>query len=328
MNVIEVLKQKARELDEPILSFLDEGKPENLMDACRHYPKAGGKRMRPVLAVTIADAVGGKGELALPYGAALEIIHNFTLVHDDVMDNDDTRRGTPAVHTVWGMPTAIIAGDALFARAFEIISDLDIPDADVRKVLRYTSRTVWELAEGQQMDMNNEEADAIDRATYIETVEKKTGALFGSSLAGGAIIGGADDELVKNAYDFGRQMGVAFQIQDDVLGLKGDQSKFGKPVGSDIRNGKKTLIVVDALERMPEGKERDALTAALGNADASDEQVQAAIAALESFGSIDRAEQAARDYVIDSKAKLAALPEGPDKDFLMALADYAISRQV
>lgn len=328
MNVIEALTKKARELDAPILSYLQEGQPENMMEACRHYPKAGGKRMRPVLAVTMAEAVGGKGHLAVPFGAALEIIHNFTLVHDDVMDNDDTRRGLPSVHKVWGMPTAIISGDALFARAFEIVADLQVPDADVRRLLRLTARTVWLVAEGQQMDMNNEDKDTIDVPTYIETVEKKTGVLFGAAAAGGAIIAGADEETVERLYDYGRQLGIAFQIWDDVLGLKGDQSKLGKPVGSDIRNGKKTLIAIDALERMPEGEGRKALLAALGNPEASDAAVQGAILSLEQFGSIDRAKKTAIDYILDSKEKLESVAAGPEKDFLMALADYAISREL
>ncbi|MDD3398790.1 MAG: polyprenyl synthetase family protein [Candidatus Methanomethylophilaceae archaeon] len=328
MNVIEVLTKKARELDAPILSYLQEGQPENMMESCRHYPQAGGKRMRPVLAVTMAQAVGGKGHLAVPFGAALEIIHNFTLVHDDVMDNDDTRRGLPSVHKVWGMPTAIISGDALFARAFEIIADLEVPDADVRRLLRLTARTVWLVAEGQQMDMNNEDKDSIDVATYIETVEKKTGVLFGAAAAGGAIIGGADPATVDRLYDYGRQLGIAFQIWDDVLGLKGDQSKLGKPVGSDIRNGKKTLIAIDALEHMPDGEGREALLAALGNPDASDVAVKEAIARLEEFGSIERAKKAAIDYVLDSKAKLQSVPDSAEKDFLLALADYAISREL
>jgi geranylgeranyl diphosphate synthase type I len=133
---------------------------------------------------------------------------------------------------------------------------------------------------------------------------------------------------VDRLYDYGRQLGIAFQIWDDVLGLKGDQSKLGKPVGSDIRNGKKTLIAIDALEHMPDGEGREALLAALGNPDASDVAVKEAIARLEEFGSIERAKKAAIDYVLDSKAKLQSVPDSAEKDFLLALADYAISREL
>jgi geranylgeranyl diphosphate synthase type I len=327
MNVIETLTKKARELDAPILSYLQEGQPQNLLDAARHYPKAGGKRMRPVLAVTVAQAVGGKGHLAIPFGAALEIIHNFTLVHDDVMDNDDTRRGLPAVHKVWNMPTAIIAGDALFARAFEIVADLEVPDADVRRLLRLIARSVWLVAEGQQMDMNNEYQETIGLPTYIETVEKKTGVLFGAAASGGAIIAGADQSVVDDLYDYGLKLGIAFQIWDDVLGLKADQSKLGKPVGSDIRNGKKTIIAIHALGSM-QGEQLKRLKAILGNAEASDAEVQEAVALLEEHGSIEYARKAAIDYVEDSKQKLRSVPAGPEKDFLLALADYAISREL
>lgn len=329
MNVLEILNKKARELDAPIMSYLEEGRPQNLLDAARHYPQAGGKRMRPVLAVTLAEAVGGKGYLAIPYGAALEIIHNFTLVHDDVMDNDDTRRGLPSVHKVWNMPTAIIAGDALFAKAFEILADLEVPDADVRRLLRLTANAVWKVAEGQQMDMNNEERDTISMDDYIETVEKKTGVLFGAAAAGGAIIGGADEASVSRMYDYGVNLGIAFQIWDDVLGLKADQSKLGKPVGSDIRNGKKTLIVINALSLIEEGKTGyDGLLLALGNAQANDAQVGEAIRLLEDIGAIEFAMKVARDYVADAIQKLDSLPESEDKEFLTAMAEYAISREL
>lgn len=328
MNVLAVLNKKARELDAPIMSYLEEGRPQNLLDAARHYPQAGGKRMRPVIAVTLAEAVGRKGSLAVPYGAALEIIHNFTLVHDDVMDNDDTRRGLPSVHKVWNMPTAIIAGDALFAKAFEIVADLEVPDADVRRLLRLTAQTVWKVAEGQQMDMNNEERETITMDDYIETVEKKTGVLFGAAAAGGAIIGGADEATVDRMYDYGVKMGIAFQIWDDVLGIKADQSKLGKPVGSDIRNGKKTLIVINALSQIGGKAGYEGLFTALGNAQASDAQVAEAIRLLEKAGSIDFAMNVARSYVADAIAKLKSLPESEDKKFLTAMAEYAISREL
>lgn len=329
MNVLAVLNKKARELDAPIMSHLEEGRPQNLLDAARHYPQAGGKRMRPVLAVTLAEAVGGKGSLAVPYGAALEIIHNFTLVHDDVMDNDDTRRGLPSVHKVWNMPTAIIAGDALFAKAFEIVADLEVPDADVRRLLRLTAQTVWKVAEGQQMDMNNEDREIITMDDYIETVEKKTGVLFGAAAAGGAIIGGADEATVAGMYDYGVNLGIAFQIWDDVLGIKADQSKLGKPVGSDIRNGKKTLIVINALSQIGESRAGyEGLFSALGNAQASNAEVAEAIRQLEKIGAIDFAMKVARDYVADAIRKLEPLSESADKEFLTAMAEYAISREL
>ncbi|MBQ3736057.1 MAG: polyprenyl synthetase family protein, partial [Candidatus Methanomethylophilaceae archaeon] len=159
MDVKQRLKEMSAELDGPIRSYIEDELPSNLIEAARQYPYAGGKRMRPCMVVAACRAVGGDGKKAVPMAVAIEYIHNFTLIHDDLMDGDEMRRGMKTSHVIYGMPTAILAGDALFAKAYQIIGGMDIPAEDLRRVLSVTSKAVWDLARGQQMDVNNENAE-------------------------------------------------------------------------------------------------------------------------------------------------------------------------
>jgi len=328
MDHTKKMKDMVKEINQAILLYVEHGKHEKLIKAMRHYPEAGGKRMRPVMAMLTAEAVGGRGKAALPFGCALEIIHNFTLVHDDVIDQDPVRRGKPAVHIAFDTPTAIIAGDALFARAYEILADTDVDGEAIRRLLRSVSNTVFLVAEGQQMDVDNEERAEVSREEYLDMVEKKTAVLFACAAEGGAIIGRGTEEQISSMREYARLLGIGFQIWDDVLGIKGDAKKTGKPVGSDIRNGKRTLIVVDALERLEKDPRKIVLTAALGNANASDEAVQAATQLLEDIGSIEHARQFALDYAKRAKELLSCLMDCTEKDMLREMVDYAVGRDI
>jgi len=328
MDHTKKMKDMVKEVNQAILIYVEHGKHEKLIKAMRHYPEAGGKRMRPVMAMLTAEAVGGRGKEALPFGCAIEIIHNFTLVHDDVIDQDPVRRGKPAVHIAFDIPTAIIAGDALFARAYEILADSDVDGEAVRRLLRSVSNTVFLVAEGQQMDVDNEERTEVSREEYLDMVEKKTAVLFACAAEGGAIIGLGTEVQISSMKEYARLLGIGFQIWDDVLGIKGDAKKTGKPVGSDIRNGKRTLIVVDALERLETDPRKNVLTAALGNANASDEAVKAAIQLLEDIGSIERARQFALDYARRAKELLSCLRDCTEKDMLREMVDYAVGREI
>ncbi|MFA5453548.1 MAG: polyprenyl synthetase family protein, partial [Candidatus Methanomethylophilaceae archaeon] len=188
------LKKMSTELDAPIRSHIKDETPNNLIEATRQYPYAGGKRMRPSMVIAACGAVGGNRNKAVPLAVAIEYLHNFSLVHDDLMDGDEKRRGMTTSHVKYGMPTAILAGDALFAKAFEIISELDVPDDVMRKVLNVVSVAVWDLARGQQMDINNENGKTVSMEEYIETIRLKTSVLFAAGAAGGALIGGADNK--------------------------------------------------------------------------------------------------------------------------------------
>jgi len=326
LRLMESVDLRARRVDERLMTYLESGGPERLVRAVRHYPEAGGKRLRPVLAMMVADAVSGEGERTLPFGCCLELIHNFTLVHDDVMDQDPMRRGRPAVHVLFDVPTAIIAGDALFARAFEVLAETDVRPETLRRLLRLVSETIWTIAEGQQMDIDFESRETVGVAEYMEMIEKKTAVLFACAAKGAAMIAEGDREQEEALSEYARLLGLGFQIWDDVLGITADESKLGKPVGSDIRNGKRTLIVLHALESAPPGK-REALLSTLGHHDATDEEVAEAIRLLQDMGSVEFARSTALDYAENAKRCLDCLDESEHKTLLRELVDYSVRRE-
>jgi len=321
-------KEIIKEVDRALIRYVERGKHEKLIKAMRHYPEAGGKRMRPVMAILVAEAVGKRGKEALPFGCSLEIIHNFTLVHDDVIDKDPIRRGRPAVHIAFDEPTAIIAGDALFAIAYDVLATTNVDGERLRRLLRTVSDTVFLVAEGQQIDVDNEDRPSVSREEYLDMVEKKTAVLFACAAEGGAIIGNGTEEQIADMKEYARLLGIGFQIWDDVLGIKGDAKKVGKPVGSDIRNGKRTLIVVDALERLEKDERKTVLMDALGNENATDEQVRAAVQLLEDVGSIEQARQFALDYAKRAKDLLSCLKDSEEKEMLREMVDYAVGREL
>jgi len=321
-------KEIIKEVDRALIRYVERGTHEKLIRAMRHYPEAGGKRMRPVMAILVAEAVGKRGKEALPFGCSLEIIHNFTLVHDDVIDKDPIRRGRPAVHIAFDEPTAIIAGDALFAIAYDVLATTNVDGERLRRLLRTVSDTVFLVAEGQQIDVDNEDRPSVSREEYLDMVEKKTAVLFACAAEGGAIIGNGTEEQIADMKEYARLLGIGFQIWDDVLGIKGDAKKVGKPVGSDIRNGKRTLIVVDALERLEKDERKTVLTDALGNENATDEQVKAAVQLLEDVGSIEQARQFALDYAKRAKDLLSCLKDSEEKEMLREMVDYAVGREL
>lgn len=327
MDIKEAIELRKGDIERYLMDAFGDIRNERLKNAMVHYPQAGGKRLRPALAMISADAVKkGEGERALPFGVALEIIHNFTLVHDDIMDDDDLRRGVPTVHRAFDESTAINAGDAMFALGFNALSMLDVPDEVLREILRDVSAMVIGIAEGQQMDMDFEERNDISPEEYLEMIEKKTALMFIGAAKNGAKIAGADAELCEKMADYGKYMGLAFQIWDDFLDLNAKEEELGKPVGSDIKNGKKTLMVVYALQRL-EGEERERFMEILGNEGASDEEVKEAIALMEKVDALRDAESLALDYAERAKASLDVLSDSDEKEALLDLVDYVIRRK-
>lgn len=326
INAEEYLKRTSAELDGPIKSYIGDEEPANLMEASRQYPYQGGKRMRPAMAVACCGAVGGDKSRAVPLAVAVEYIHNFTLIHDDLMDGDRKRRGMDTIHVGYGMPTAVLAGDALFAKAYQIICDLDVPAERMRDALKYVSDAVWDLARGQQMDVNNE-GRIVSEEEYLETIKLKTSVLFAAAAAGGAVVGGADAETAAAIHEYAIETGLGFQIFDDYLGIEGDPAKTGKSNSNDIRKGKCTVMVTHTMEALKDRPEMlEEFTSILGRADATDEKCARAKRIMADAGSIDYAMEMARSKVEKAVAAIGFLPESEDKEFMIALARYAIDR--
>lgn len=326
MDVMEILKAYAEEIDVVIDDSLSKLEPESLYESSEYLIKAGGKKFRPALTLLSCQAVGGKPEKALKAAAAIELTHTFSLIHDDIMDNDDTRRGKPAVHKVWGEPLAILAGDSLFAKSFELLSQSaedNIAYERVVDALQVLTNSCINICEGQALDMVFEDTFNVTKDEYMNMIYKKTGDLITASTTIGAIMGGASSNEIQALRTYGKQIGLAFQIQDDYIDLTGDES-IGKPVGSDLVEGKKTLMVVYALEKANK-EDHDRLVELL---EANDESIiPEAMEILEKYGAINYARSKAYDCVIESKQALSILPDSDAKDALFKLADFVFTRK-
>ncbi|MEY4628901.1 MAG: hypothetical protein RLZZ595_1227 [Bacteroidota bacterium] len=220
--------------------------PSTLYDPLEEFLQNSGKRIRPVLCLLGNELFGEIHQDAYHIAAAVELFHNFTLVHDDIMDKAPLRRGKPTVHSVHGEPTALLGGDAMMVVAYDYLNKIDAHY--LKKVLALFNKTAKEVCEGQQYDMDFEKLTKVSLPEYIKMIELKTSVLLAASLQMGAIVGGASDGNQDHIYEFGRNLGIAFQIQDDYLDAFGDPTKFGKQVGGDIQSNKKTFLMIHALE--------------------------------------------------------------------------------
>ena len=308
------------------------GYPEFLYDAALHLIKAGGKRLRPSLTLLSTEMLCEDYKKALPAAAAIELIHNFTLVHDDIMDQDEFRRGVPTVHTVWDVPTAIIAGDLLFSKAFELLYDLSsrgVSHDRIVEVSRILAEATSIIAEGQALDMDFEKRWDIGVEDYLDMIRKKTATLIEASVATGAIIAGASREDLEYLKQYGRSIGMAFQIRDDILGVFGDPAKTGKPVYNDIREGKKTILVIYVLENGGE-KEKRILKERLGNKNLGENEYREVAEIMEKTGALEYATDVAKRYMeeaINSLKSLTSVCNEKAREALIELARYVVERE-
>ncbi|BEP18511.1 geranylgeranyl diphosphate synthase [Pyrofollis japonicus] len=305
-----------------------QGKPDDLYNAALHLIRAGGKRLRPAIVVAVTEALGEVAEKALPFAAAVELVHNFTLIHDDIMDKDKFRRGVPTVHELWGEAMAITAGDLLFAKAFEVLSDAEskgIPHNRITRALRTLAHAAAVIAEGQAMDMMFEELEDVDIDDYFQMIYKKTGALFEASAVLGGLVATSDESILSSLSLYGRNLGIAFQIRDDILGVAGKEEEIGKPVYSDIREGKKTIVIIYALSQL-EGEEKEKLMSVLGNRQANREELEEAANLIHKSGAIEYAEKLANEYAEKAISALSVLPDNDAKKILIDLARFAAQR--
>lgn len=223
--------------------------PSTLYDPLEEFLSNSGKRIRPVLCLMGNELFGDIHEDAFHLAAAVELFHNFTLVHDDIMDKAPLRRGKPTVHAVHGEPTALLGGDVMLVVAYDYINK--IQSSQLKKVIHLFNKTAKEVCEGQQLDMDFEKKNEVQLEEYLRMIELKTSVLLAASLQMGSIIGGASEWNQNHLYEFGRNLGIAFQVQDDYLDAFGDPSKFGKQVGGDIQSNKKTFLMIHALDTAP-----------------------------------------------------------------------------
>jgi geranylgeranyl diphosphate synthase type II len=218
--------------------------PANLYDPLRYFLKLGGKRMRPMLSLMACKMTGSAFEKALPAALAVEYFHNFSLIHDDIMDAAPIRRGQATVHEKWNANIAILSGDVLLVKAYEQLAKYD--SSTFHALFNVFNKTAIEVCEGQQMDMDFELRNQVSEAEYLEMIRLKTSVLLGCALQMGGLVGGASQKDAQLLYSFGEELGLAFQIQDDILDLYGDTAQVGKQVGGDVLANKKTLLSISA----------------------------------------------------------------------------------
>jgi geranylgeranyl diphosphate synthase type I len=326
MDLTSTIKTKAEEFNTYWGKYFPTGEPANLFNAAWHLPSGGGKRLRPILAMLTCESIKGTYDTVFPFAAALELIHNFSLVHDDIMDKSTLRRNLQTVHIKYGEPTAILAGDYLFAKAFEALQDLSVTPQLYKELNTNLIDTIMDICEGQQLDMEFERRSLINESEYLDMIRKKTAVLFQTSARGGALIAHANQEIVDAMSNYGLYLGLSFQIWDDYLDLSSDATTLGKDIGNDIRNGKKTLIAVNALQTAT-GDQKTLLNRVFGNHQATDTDIHQVYALFKDLNSIEYARKTALNYSNKAKASLTLLPNSTAKMILINLADFAIQRE-
>ena len=314
-------------IEHRIETSLKASRHERLGNAMMHLIEGGGKRMRATLPWLIAKAVGDSHAGLLDIGAAIETVHNFTLVHDDIMDDDEVRRGRNAVHIEYGLPTAINAGDAMLAIAFErLVQAENLDHEDIPALVNRVAWMVRRVSEGQQLDIEFEDRLNVSEDDYLEMIEGKTAVMFWICAEIGASISGADDETVQLMAEWGKALGLCFQLMDDVIDVLSDSATLGKPAGSDIAQGKRTLMIIHAMQQ-PDGPVKERLMAVLGKGEeVSEAALSDGLAALAELGSVDYAREKAEAFHAQAHACLDRLPENPALKALRELTDFQLAR--
>lgn len=324
---INSVKKNADIINKYLDSKLKKGEPKTLYDAARHLISNGGKRLRPYMVIKSCQIFKGRTSDAIHVAGAIEMIHNFTLVHDDIMDNDEMRHAVLTVHAKFGIPTAIMAGDVLFSKAFQTISSSKLSsEANVRLVSMLADACI-DVCEGQLLDIQMGQAKKIPtQSQYIQMIAKKTASLFGVSCAMGAICATDNKQDISNLVSFGKNLGIAFQITDDIIGVIGDPDITKKPVGNDLREGKKSLPILLAI-KSAKGKDKQTILKAFGNPKISKKHLHAAVDVIRSLEIDEIARKEALQYANKAKKSLSTY-SGTAKTDLIALLDFVVNRSV
>ena len=312
------------DINNEILKLDWDREPYGLYEPIEYTLAAGGKRVRPQLAMIASQLFGGKDEEVLPAALALEVFHNFTLLHDDVMDKADVRRGRPTVHVKWNENTAILSGDQMLIEAYKLLSG--VPADKLPKVLQLFNKMATEICEGQQYDVDFESQEHVTIEEYLKMIRLKTSVLLANALQTGAYIAGADKQAQEALYEFGINIGLAFQIQDDILDVWSDPKTFGKAVGGDISCNKKTFVYLEAKKRG--GEEAKRLEEWYSQV--LEDNTEKIAAVKEIFEQLDvraACEKVVEDYTQKALALLNQLPQNQATEQLRKLADKLNTRQ-
>ena len=300
--------------------------PRELYDPVRYILSIGGKRIRPSLVLIACDMYAGSVDSALHPATGIEIFHNFTLLHDDIMDRSELRRGNPTVHVKWNENIALLSGDVMSILASRFMNES--PGAVLHSVQDIFTLTAMRVCEGQQMDMNFESRISVSEEEYLKMIELKTAVLIAASLKIGAMLGGAPEKDAMDLYNFGRDLGIAFQLQDDLLDTYGDPELFGKKTGMDIVDNKKTILMITAL-KMANDVQQEALYEWLNKVDFNDdEKIEAVVNLFNDIGVQPVVEKLIGQFYQTALESLKALPRPEEnKTVLYAFAENLMNRK-
>ena len=289
-------------IEQHIQSLSYNNEPKELYEPISYMLSLGGKRLRPVLLLMATDLFGADIKKAIQAALAVEVFHNFTLVHDDIMDNANIRRGMPTVHKRWNQTVAILSGDLMMIKAIDLLCETET--SALKKLIAIFNKAGAEVCEGQQIDMNFESRDDVSVKEYIDMITLKTAVLLGASLQLGAVIADANKEDEKHIYEFGKNIGIAFQIQDDILDSFGEGDKVGKKIGGDIATNKKTLLYLKALELSNESTRSTLENLYQFKHENTDTKILSVISIFKEVNVLDEAEKLKQYYLAEAFSHL------------------------
>ena len=305
--------------------------PRGLYEPIEYTLASGGKRIRPTLALVAADAIVNGGlingdaiDQTMPAALALEVFHNFTLLHDDVMDKAPVRRGRETVHVKWNDNTAILSGDQMLIEAYKLLSG--VPADKLPQVLKWFNEMATAICEGQQMDVDFEHASQVSIDDYMLMIEKKTSVLLANAMRIGGYIAGATPAQQEALYQYGLHIGLAFQIQDDILDVYGDPKTFGKAIGGDICANKKTILLLTAME-MADAESKAELLQWLMATDRNEEKIAGVTAIYTRLGVREACETIMEEHTAEALAQLDKLPQNSATENLRVLAEQLANRK-
>lgn len=319
------------DINKAIASLNWQKEPRGLYEPIEYTLASGGKRLRPTLALTAAEVIINGGlingdalEQTLPAALALEVFHNFTLLHDDVMDRAEVRRGKPTVHVKWNDNTAILSGDQMLIEAYKLLSD--VPADKLPKVLKWFNEMATGICEGQQLDVDFEHMNQVSIDDYMRMIELKTSVLLAYAMKIGGYIAGANEAQQEALYQYGLHIGLAFQIQDDILDVYGDPKTFGKAIGGDICCNKKTILLLTAMETTDAESKAELLQWMMAS-DCNEQKIAAVTEIYNRLGVREACEAVMEQHTSLALAQLDRLPQNEATERLRVLAEKLVTRK-
>lgn len=315
-------------IDGNLFTFIEKKSPSGLYEPMNYVLNGGGKRIRPMITILTCEAFGGTFDDSINAAVAMEILHNFTLVHDDIMDNADTRRGMETVHKKWDVSTAILAGDGLLGLAYRSLLKTNSPR--IAEIAKIFTESMIEVCEGQSFDTEFESRSDVTNKEYLMMIGMKTSRLLEACAVTGVMIADGSDDInedINTMRSYAENIGLAFQIQDDLLDITADEKEFGKTIGGDIRKGKKTYLLIKALEEANSESDIQVLNkAAMENSGITDEEVLAVKEVYDRLGIIEDASGQVAHYTRKANDHLEKLPPSDSKEMLKWFSGMLLSR--